>query len=66
MDVTKETFEASLAALDDTIGDKNFAFWSLDLEFTGLNADRTTKFDVFDGTRPPTAATAGVRRKRHR
>jgi hypothetical protein len=48
MDVTKETFEASLAALDDTIGDKNFAFWSLDLEFTGLNADRTTKFDVFD------------------
>ena len=48
MDVTRETFEASLEALDAAIADPHFAFWSFDLEFTGLSADRTTKFDLFD------------------
>ena len=48
MDVTRETFEASLEALDAAITDPHFAFWSFDLEFTGLSADRSTKFDLFD------------------
>ena len=48
MDVTRDSFEQSLEALDASIADPNFAFWSFDLEFTGLNVDRTSKFDVFD------------------
>ena len=48
MDVTRETFEASLEALDAAITDPHFAFWSFDLEFTGLSADRSTKFDLYD------------------
>ena len=48
MDVTRETFAASLEALDAAIEDPHFAFWSFDLEFTGLSADRSTKFDLFD------------------
>ena len=48
MDVTRETFEASLEALDAAIVDPHFAFWSFDLEFTGISADRSTKFDQFD------------------
>ena len=48
MDVTRETFEASLEALDAAIVDPHFAFWSFDLEFTGISADQSTKFDQFD------------------
>ena len=48
MDVTRETFAASLEALDAAIEDPHFAFWTFDLEFTGLSADRSTKFDLFD------------------
>ena len=48
MDVTRDNFEASLDALADAIADPHFAFWSFDLEFTGLNASSATTFDLLD------------------
>lgn len=48
MDVTRDNFEASLDALSEAIADPHFAFWSFDLEFTGLNASSATTFDLLD------------------
>lgn len=48
MDVTRDTFEAALDALDEAIADPHFAFWTFDAEFTGLCASEEAAFDLLD------------------